>query len=87
MGILVWIVVGVGAGLVGHAVIRAPEPIGLVNMMVAGVGGSVVGGVAGHALSGAHDNDLHRASLIGSIAGAVVLLVIVGVICRRLMSE
>ena len=66
---------------------RAPEPIGAVNMMVAGVGGSVVGGVVGHVLGGAHETNFHRASLIGSITDAVVLLVIVGVICRRLLSE
>lgn len=87
MGIFAWIVVGVAAGLVARTVIRAPEPIGLVNMMVAGVGGSVVGGVTGHVLGGAHDTDLHRASLIGSIIGAVVAMVVVGAICRRLMSE
>ena len=56
-------------------------------MMVAGVGGSVVGGVVGHVLGGAHETNFHRASLIGSITDAVVLLVIVGVICRRLLSE
>jgi uncharacterized membrane protein YeaQ/YmgE (transglycosylase-associated protein family) len=87
MGIIAWILVGLLVGLIAHPLIGAPEPFGLVNKMVAGLGGSLVGGVVGHIFGGAHDTGLHLASLLGSLTGAIVVLFIVSVICRRLMRE
>ena len=84
---IAWIVIGLGAGLLAHPLIRGPQEIGLGNKIVAGLGGSIIGGVVGHVLGGARDTGLSFATLVGSIAGTSVLMLIVSLICRALMKE
>jgi uncharacterized membrane protein YeaQ/YmgE (transglycosylase-associated protein family) len=77
MGIIIWIVVGLVAGLIARALLPGPQPMGLVATTLLGLAGSLIGGFIGYLVSGGRDlNGFHSAGLIGSIIGAIVLLFI-----------
>lgn len=76
MGLLAWIVVGLVAGLIARAVVPTGRNLGCLGTIVLGIVGSVVGGTLASVLRG-DGLDLARSGLIGSIVGAIVILVIV----------
>jgi uncharacterized membrane protein YeaQ/YmgE (transglycosylase-associated protein family) len=75
MGIIVWLLVGLVAGLIARAVVPGPDPMSWVGTMLLGLVGSLVGGFIGDALMKG-DQRFSPAGLIGSIIGAVVVLVV-----------
>ncbi len=76
MGILAWIAVGLVAGLIARALVPTGRNLGCLGTIVLGIVGSVVGGTV--ASVGRGDGfDLARSGWIGSILGAIVVLVIV----------
>ena len=76
MGVLAWIVVGLVAGLIARSVVPTGRHLGCLGTIVLGVIGSVVGGTLA---SVARDDgfDLARSGWIGSVLGAVVVLLVV----------
>ncbi len=78
MGILAWIVFGFIIGLLARAIVPGRQHMGLVMTTVLGVAGSLVGGLVSSAISGRAVSDFHGAGFIGSLIGAVLLLVIAG---------
>jgi uncharacterized membrane protein YeaQ/YmgE (transglycosylase-associated protein family) len=80
MGIIAWIVFGLIIGLLARAVVPGRQSMGLVMTIVLGVAGSLIGGFLGSALfgRGAGEPGMHPAGFIGSLIGAVVLLLVVG---------
>jgi uncharacterized membrane protein YeaQ/YmgE (transglycosylase-associated protein family) len=76
MGIVAWIIFGFIVGLIARAVVPGPQHMGFVLTTLLGVAGSVVGGVVGSALSGTSPVGLQTAGFLGSLLGAVVLLVV-----------
>lgn len=73
--IIGWIVTGLIAGFIARAVVPGKDDIGLLMTIVLGVVGSVVGGfLAGLLTVGLRG--FHPAGWIGSIIGAIIVLVI-----------
>jgi uncharacterized membrane protein YeaQ/YmgE (transglycosylase-associated protein family) len=79
MGIIAWIVLGLGAGLIANMLIPGKRPQGLILTCLIGVAGALVGGWAAghlfhlsyHALQGF----FNASTWLTAIAGAAVLLV------------
>ncbi|WP_093420656.1 GlsB/YeaQ/YmgE family stress response membrane protein [Saccharopolyspora flava] len=80
--ILGWIVFGLIAGFIARAIVPGKDDIGLLMTIVVGVVGSVVGGfLAGLFTVGLRG--FHPTGWIGSIIGAVIVLVIYNQITGR----
>jgi uncharacterized membrane protein YeaQ/YmgE (transglycosylase-associated protein family) len=86
MGIIAWIVLGLGAGLIAHMVIPGRRP-GLILTCLIGIAGALLGGWAA-----IHLFHLHHAALQGffnastwitAIAGAAVLLLAYHLVTRQ----
>jgi uncharacterized membrane protein YeaQ/YmgE (transglycosylase-associated protein family) len=84
MGIIIWIVVGLVAGLIARALVPGPQSMGLVATALLGLAGSLIGGFIGYLISGGRDvNAFHAAGLIGSVLGAIALLLIQQMVSGR----
>jgi uncharacterized membrane protein YeaQ/YmgE (transglycosylase-associated protein family) len=70
-----WLVFGLIAGLIARAVVPGRDDIGLLMTIVIGVVGSVVGGFLLGLFTGGF-RGFHPAGWIGSIIGAIVVLVL-----------
>ena len=77
--IIVTIVIGFIAGLIARAILPGNDSMGLLATTVLGIVGSLVGGFLGYALMGADraDGAFQTSGLIGSVIGAVVVLLLV----------
>lgn len=73
--ILGWIVFGLIAGFIARAIVPGKDHIGLLRTIVIGVVGSIVGGFLFGLLTGGL-RGFQPAGWIGSIIGAVIVLVI-----------
>jgi uncharacterized membrane protein YeaQ/YmgE (transglycosylase-associated protein family) len=76
--IIVLIVVGLVAGLIARLLVPGRDPIGLLGTIVLGIAGSFVGGFLWELIE-YHRIETHHfqtAGLLGSIIGAIVLLLI-----------
>ncbi len=80
MGIIAWIVFGFIVGLIARAIVPGRQHMGFVMTTLLGIAGSLVGGVVASALSGGSLADVHGAGFLGSFIGAVVLLVVAGLV-------
>ncbi|MDA3649457.1 GlsB/YeaQ/YmgE family stress response membrane protein [Saccharopolyspora indica] len=80
--ILGWIVFGLVAGFIARAIVPGKDDIGLVRTILLGVAGSVVGGfVFGLLTVGLRG--FEPAGWIGSVIGAVIVLVIYNKVTGR----
>jgi uncharacterized membrane protein YeaQ/YmgE (transglycosylase-associated protein family) len=75
---LLWLlVVGLLAGLLARALVPGKDSMSLVGTLLVGVSGSVVGGfLLGLLFGGFRDRGFGPAGLVGSVLGAVVVLMI-----------
>lgn len=80
MGIIAWIVFGFIVGLIARAVVPGRQGMGFLMTTLLGVAGSIVGGLVASALAGGSTTGLHAAGFVGSLIGAVVLLVVAGMV-------
>jgi len=82
---LLWLlVVGLIAGFLARAVVPGRDSMGLVATLLLGVTGSVVGGlILGLLFGGFRDRGFSPAGIIGSVIGAVVVLVVYNRISAR----
>lgn len=71
-----WIVFGLVVGLIARAIFPGTQSMGLVATTVLGIVGSILGGLFGSLMSGAPLAASHPAGWIGSILGALVVLVL-----------
>jgi len=77
-----WLIVGVIAGFIARALVPGRDNMGFLGTMLLGLVGSVLGGlVAGALIEG--DQDFEPASLIGSIIGAIVVLLVYRAVANR----
>ena len=76
MGPLGWIFVGLVAGLVARIFVHTGRRFGCLGTILLGIVGSFVGGLLGSLLSG-DGLDVEASGWIGSIVGAMVVLVII----------
>ena len=79
-GILGWIVFGLIVGVIAKLVMPGRDGGGMIVTILLGIAGAVVGGFLGRATGMYGPND--AAGIFMSILGAVVLLVILGLIRR-----
>lgn len=75
MGLIVFLIVGLIAGFIARALVPGPDPMGWVGTMILGIIGSFVGGTLAALLFGG-TLDVTPAGLVGSIVGAVIVLLI-----------
>ncbi|GAA5506131.1 GlsB/YeaQ/YmgE family stress response membrane protein [Novipirellula caenicola] len=72
--IIGWMISGLIIGLIARALVPGRQAIGLLRTMLLGIVGSFVGGFAGYLIMGGEP--LQASGWIGSIVGAVVLLLL-----------
>jgi uncharacterized membrane protein YeaQ/YmgE (transglycosylase-associated protein family) len=82
MGIIAWIVFGFVIGLIARALVPGKQGMGLVMTTLLGAAGSLVGGLVASALGGGNVTGFQPSGFIGSLIGAVVLLVVAGMVMR-----
>ena len=83
--IIVLLVVGLLAGALARLLVPGPDPMSLAATWLLGVLGSFVGGFLGYILFGADIDDgaVQTSGIIGSVIGAILLLLIYRAIQRR----
>ena len=79
--ILGWLVLGLVAGFIARAVVPGKDDIGIVATIVLGVVGSFVGGALASIFTGF--SSFSPSSWIGSIIGAIVVLVVYNKVTGR----
>jgi uncharacterized membrane protein YeaQ/YmgE (transglycosylase-associated protein family) len=75
MDIIIWLIVGLIAGALARLLVPGRDPMGVLGTMILGLVGSLLGGLVADAIAGG-DQSFSPAGLIGSILGAVVVLLI-----------
>ena len=83
MGIIAWIIFGFVVGLLARAIMPGRQNMGWVMTTLLGIAGSFVGGLIASWITGNRADQAQGAGFIGSILGAILLLVLFGVISRR----
>ena len=86
IGLIIYLlVIGVIAGYLARLLVPGPDPMGFWATAALGIVGSFVGGLLGYVLFN-HDLDegaLQASGVIGSIVGAVIVLLIYRALNRR----
>jgi uncharacterized membrane protein YeaQ/YmgE (transglycosylase-associated protein family) len=75
LGLILFLLIGLLAGFIARALVPGPQPMGWLGTMVLGVIGSFVGGTLAALLFGG-TLELSASGLIGSIIGAIIVLVV-----------
>ena len=75
MGLILFLIVGLIAGWIARALVPGPDPMGWLGTIVLGVVGSFVGGTLAALLFGG-SLELTPSGLIGSVIGAIIVLLI-----------
>jgi uncharacterized membrane protein YeaQ/YmgE (transglycosylase-associated protein family) len=75
MGIILFLIVGLIAGFIARALVPGPDQMGWLGTMILGIVGSFVGGTLAALIFGG-SLDFTPAGLIGSIIGAIIVLLI-----------
>jgi uncharacterized membrane protein YeaQ/YmgE (transglycosylase-associated protein family) len=78
MHVLIFLVFGFFVGLIARALMPGTQRMGLVKTTVLGAVGSFVGGLLGNLISGDPLGRIHSAGWIGSVLGALVLMLLLG---------
>ena len=78
MSILLFLVFGLVVGLIARAVMPGRQSMGLLATMVLGVIGSFVGGFLASLVTHSRVTDFNTAGIIGSIIGALVVMLVAG---------
>jgi uncharacterized membrane protein YeaQ/YmgE (transglycosylase-associated protein family) len=76
MSWLWFILFGFIIGLLARALVPGRQHLGIIWTTLLGIGGSLLGGFIANAISGGPLLELHTAGWIGSIIGAIVLLLL-----------
>ncbi|WP_224244989.1 GlsB/YeaQ/YmgE family stress response membrane protein [Hyalangium gracile] len=76
MSLCSWVVFGFIVGLIARFVMPGQQNMGFIRTTLLGVGGSFVGGVMSALIWGGNWKSPSPSSWIGSIVGAIVLLLI-----------
>jgi uncharacterized membrane protein YeaQ/YmgE (transglycosylase-associated protein family) len=83
MGILSFILFGLVVGLIARAVMPGRQSMGIIMTIVLGVAGSFLGGFVASLFTHQRVTDLNTAGFLGSVLGALLLLLIGGRMSRR----
>ena len=83
MSIVLFLVFGLVVGFLARAVMPGTQKMGLIATMILGVVGSFVSGFLVSLVTDQRVTDLNTAGIIGSIVGALVLLLVMGKLSNR----
>ena len=75
MGILIWIVLGLVAGLLAKFIMPGDDPGGLIVTAIIGMIGAVVGGFISSALGFGAVTGFNLPSIVIAVLGAILLLI------------
>ncbi len=75
MGLIVFLIVGLIAGFIARWLVPGPDTMGWLGTLILGIIGSFVGGTLAALLFGG-TLDITPAGIVGSIIGAVIVLLI-----------
>lgn len=75
MGLILFLIVGLIAGFIARWLVPGPDTMGWLGTMILGVIGSFVGGTLAALLFGG-TLDVTPAGLLGSVIGAIIVLLI-----------
>jgi uncharacterized membrane protein YeaQ/YmgE (transglycosylase-associated protein family) len=78
MGILLFVVFGLIVGFLARALLPGRQSMGLLMTAGLGIAGSLLGGFLVSLVTDHRVTDFHTAGLIGSVIGAILLLLIAG---------
>lgn len=78
MSVLAFILFGLVVGLIARAVMPGRHTMGLLATTLLGIGGSFIGGLVGSVIDGGPLLQLHTAGIIGSVLGALLVMLLVG---------
>jgi uncharacterized membrane protein YeaQ/YmgE (transglycosylase-associated protein family) len=82
-GFLIWLAIGVGAGLVVHTVYRGPTTTAFLSLFF-GVTGCFIGGMLGTAPYVTHDpTPLRVGAMVGAVLGALLFPFIYHLVARK----
>jgi uncharacterized membrane protein YeaQ/YmgE (transglycosylase-associated protein family) len=81
MGIISMIIVGFVVGLLARAIMPGDQKLGIIMTIILGIVGSLVAGFLGGALGFYEPGE--GAGWIGSIIGAIIVLLVVGMIAKK----
>lgn len=76
MAFIIWLVIGLIAGAVARLLVPGRDPMGWLGTLLLGLVGSFVGGLLSVALTDRTMDEFTTVGLLGSVAGAVVALII-----------
>jgi uncharacterized membrane protein YeaQ/YmgE (transglycosylase-associated protein family) len=77
MGIIAWIILGLVAGLIAKAILRGPDPGGLIVTTLLGVAGALLGGFIARALDlGDIEDFWDLETWLVAIGGSILVLLI-----------
>jgi uncharacterized membrane protein YeaQ/YmgE (transglycosylase-associated protein family) len=82
MGIITWILFGLVIGLLARAIVPGRQQMGIIMTTVLGVAGSLVGGLVATLVTGGRVAEMRGSGFIGSLVGAIALLVIAGLVMK-----
>ncbi len=80
--IIWWVLVGLVAGFIARALVPGKDDIGILRTIIIGMVGSLVGGLIWFFVT-LGLGGLHRVGFIGSIIGAIIVLVIYNKVTGR----
>ncbi len=75
MGLIAFLIVGLIAGFIARALVPGPDPMGWLGTMILGIVGSFVGGTLAALLFGG-SIDISASGLVGSVIGAIIVLLV-----------
>lgn len=77
-------IIGIIAGYLARLLVPGPDPMSFLTTMVVGIAGSFVGGFLGWAIFGTDldEGALQPSGIIGSVIGAVIVLLIYNAMTR-----
>jgi uncharacterized membrane protein YeaQ/YmgE (transglycosylase-associated protein family) len=83
MGFLSWIVMGLITGVLAKLIMPGKGPEGLITTILIGIAGAFVGGLIGSLLGLGGVTGFNIVSVLLAVGGAVLLLVLYGIINKR----
>lgn len=76
MGFILFIIIGLIAGLIARAVVPGKDDLGILGTLILGAVGSLIGGFLGSLIQDGPADFFTTSGLLGSIIGAIIALLI-----------